>query len=254
MEASVTKDAQSFREVFRNPRRDAGFTRTRTRCARPPAARQDDEALHVVAALDDLHAHPAPPLPPHPQPAMRCSRHRPGSVRASGTAGGSIEDRQGPVVVLDRRGMDDAPASAVARCQLARRFYGPLPACRRCNPPACHYGPFSADLTDWLSRTAADVLASCPIRSRNAICSSAQIDARCPVYPDGWEGRTELSGSIIRVGDGAHGRADPHGFRQKQGTEPPISSPFACSRHSLSMDGGAKYPAGNRSWKRPIVR
>jgi hypothetical protein len=35
--------------------------------------------------------------------------------------------------------------------------------------------PFSADLTDWLSRIAAEGLGSRPIRSRNPICSSAQI-------------------------------------------------------------------------------
>jgi hypothetical protein len=36
--------------------------------------------------------------------------------------------------------------------------------------------PFSADFTDWLlSRTAAEGLASRPICSRNAICSSTQI-------------------------------------------------------------------------------
>jgi hypothetical protein len=35
--------------------------------------------------------------------------------------------------------------------------------------------PVSADLTDWLSRTAAEGLALRAIRSRNAMCSSAQI-------------------------------------------------------------------------------
>src|SRR6516164_6763534 len=35
--------------------------------------------------------------------------------------------------------------------------------------------PFSADFTDWLSRTAAQGLASRPIRSRSAMCSSTQI-------------------------------------------------------------------------------
>jgi CHASE3 domain sensor protein len=39
---------------------------------------------------------------------------------------------------------------------------------------------FSADFTDWLSRTAADGLASRPIRSRSAICSSAQIASQVP--------------------------------------------------------------------------
>jgi hypothetical protein len=40
--------------------------------------------------------------------------------------------------------------------------------------------PFSADFTDWLSRTAADGLASRLIRSRNAIYSSAQIASQTP--------------------------------------------------------------------------
>ena len=40
--------------------------------------------------------------------------------------------------------------------------------------------PFSADLTDWLSSTAAEGLASRPIRSRNPICSSAQIASQTP--------------------------------------------------------------------------
>jgi hypothetical protein len=40
--------------------------------------------------------------------------------------------------------------------------------------------PFSADLIDWLSRTATVGLASRPIRSRNAICSSAQIACQTP--------------------------------------------------------------------------
>jgi hypothetical protein len=35
--------------------------------------------------------------------------------------------------------------------------------------------PFSADFNDWLSRTAAEGLASRPTRSRSATCSSAQI-------------------------------------------------------------------------------
>jgi len=40
--------------------------------------------------------------------------------------------------------------------------------------------PFSADLTDWLSSTAAEGLAFRPIRSRKAICSSAQIASHVP--------------------------------------------------------------------------
>jgi hypothetical protein len=40
--------------------------------------------------------------------------------------------------------------------------------------------PFLADLTDWLSSTAAEGLASRPIRSRNAICGSAEIASYTP--------------------------------------------------------------------------
>ena len=40
--------------------------------------------------------------------------------------------------------------------------------------------PFSADLTDWLLRTAADGLASGPVRSRKAMCKSAQIASQTP--------------------------------------------------------------------------
>jgi hypothetical protein len=40
--------------------------------------------------------------------------------------------------------------------------------------------PFSGNLTDWLSRTAADGLASRPIRSRKAMCNSAQIASQTP--------------------------------------------------------------------------
>jgi hypothetical protein len=40
--------------------------------------------------------------------------------------------------------------------------------------------PFSADLTDWLSSTATEGLASRPIRSRNAVCNSGQIASHVP--------------------------------------------------------------------------
>ena len=40
--------------------------------------------------------------------------------------------------------------------------------------------PFPADLTDWLSRTAAEGLVSRPICLRNAMCNSAQIASHTP--------------------------------------------------------------------------
>ena len=49
--------------------------------------------------------------------------------------------------------------------------------------------PFSPDLTDWLSRTAAKGLVSRPIRSRSAISSSAQIASQTPLR---WNSRKML--------------------------------------------------------------
>jgi len=49
--------------------------------------------------------------------------------------------------------------------------------------------PFSADFTDWLSRTAAEEMASRPICSRKAMYSSAQIASHAPSR---WNLRTVL--------------------------------------------------------------
>ena len=103
----------------------------------------------------------------------RCSRHRPRSVRAKGSACVSCRGRARP-----RRGLGSRPsgrrrASAALHCRPGRGFCRPSPACRRT-------APFSADLTDWLSRTTAEGLASRPIRSRSAMYSSAQIASWTP--------------------------------------------------------------------------
>jgi|SRR6516162_1671316 len=49
--------------------------------------------------------------------------------------------------------------------------------------------PFSADFTDWLSRTAAEEMTSRPICSRKAMYSSAQIASHAPSR---WNLRTVL--------------------------------------------------------------
>jgi hypothetical protein len=68
-----------------------------------PTARQDDEALHVVAPFDDLHA----------QRRYLCHRsvNLPGVVAATGPdqfePKEAVEDKLGPVAVLDRGRVDD---------------------------------------------------------------------------------------------------------------------------------------------------
>jgi hypothetical protein len=146
-----------------------------------PAARQDDGAFHVVAALDDLHA----------QQWHLCHRsiNLLGVVAAIGpdqfepreTVADLIEDQAGPVAVLDCGGVDNDPHRQpfavdpgvdLAALHLLAGVVTRL---------VVGTAPFSADFTDWLSRTAAGGLASRPIRSRNAICSSAQIASQTPL-------------------------------------------------------------------------
>jgi hypothetical protein len=114
-------------------------------------------------------------FPPQRQPARRCRRLQPRSGLGTGSGGVSCREPNPLRRGLESRRSGQRPASAALRCRPGRGSCGPLPLCRRRNPPGCRYRPFSADLIDWLSRTAAEGLASRPIRSRNAICSSAQI-------------------------------------------------------------------------------
>ena len=73
-----------------------------------------------------------------------------------------------------------SPASAVPRYRPGRGSCGLHLLAGVVTHCVVFAAPFSADFTDWLSRTAADGLASRPIRSRSAICSSAQIASQVP--------------------------------------------------------------------------
>jgi hypothetical protein len=69
-------------------------------------------------------------LPSQRQPAMRCSHHRPRSVRARGAAGGSCR-------APNRPRLRSWIASAALRRRPGRRFCGGSLACRRRSPPGC---------------------------------------------------------------------------------------------------------------------
>src|SRR4051794_816029 len=145
-----------------------------------PPARQHDKTLHVVAPLDDLHA--------QHRPLCHCSFNLPGVVAAIGpdqfepreAAAYLVEDQPGPVAVLDRGGVDNDPH----RQPFAIDQGVDLAPLDLLTSVVTHLvvptAPFSADLTDWLSRTAAEGLARRPIRSRNAMCSWAQIASQTP--------------------------------------------------------------------------
>jgi hypothetical protein len=103
------------------------------------------------------------------------------SVQATGSAGGSCRGR-------DRRhhgpGSPPNERPGAHRQPLAVDQGMDLAALHLLAGVVTHFvvftARFSADLTDWLSSTAADRLASRPIRSRNAMCNSAQIASQTP--------------------------------------------------------------------------
>src|SRR5271170_3045795 len=145
-----------------------------------PAARQDDEAFHVVAPLDDLHA----------QQRHLCHRrvNLPGVVAAIGPD--QFEPREAPaylvehqpraVAVLDRGRVDNHPHRQSLGIDQGVDFAAFHLLASVVTHLVVSAAPFSADFNDWLSITAADGLASRPIRSRSAMCSSAQIASQVP--------------------------------------------------------------------------
>jgi hypothetical protein len=131
-----------------------------------PAARQDDEALPVVAPLDDLHT----------QRRHLCHRsvNLPGVVAAIGpdqfepreAPAYLVEDESGPVAVLDRGRVDDDAHRQPFRVDQGVDFAALHLLAGVVTHLVVSTAPFFADLTNWLSRTVAEGLASRPIRSR----------------------------------------------------------------------------------------
>jgi len=125
-----------------------------------PAARQDDKGFTSSLRLT-ISMRSNGTFVTARQRAMRCSRYRPRPIRAQGSAGVSCR------ALTRRRG---GPGS-----RQSGQSPGLSPSCRRRNPPGRLCRPLSADFNDWLSRTAAEGLASRPTRSRSATCSSVQF-------------------------------------------------------------------------------
>ena len=179
MEARVTKAARvSARFSKFLARRRLRPNQEKVRSTPSGAARR--RSPHVLAPPDDLQA----------QERHLCHRsiNLPGVAAAIGpdqfepreASAYLVEDQPGPVAVLDRGGVDDGPHRQsfavdqgvdLAALDLLAGIVTYL---------AVVTAPFSADLTDWLSRTAAEGLASRPIRSRKSMCSSAQIASQTP--------------------------------------------------------------------------
>ena len=96
----------------------------------------------------------------------QANRDRPRSGRAKGAAAYLVEDQTGPVAVLIRGGVDNDPHRqpfVVAQGADLAALAGVV------THLVVVTAPFSADLIDWLSRTAAEGPTSRLIRSRNAI-------------------------------------------------------------------------------------
>jgi hypothetical protein len=91
-----------------------------------------------------------------------------------------VEHQTGPVAVLHRSGMNDDPHRQPVAVDQGVDFAALDLLAGVITHLVVFAAPFSADLSDWLSRTAAEGLASRPMRSRKAICSSAQIASQMP--------------------------------------------------------------------------
>ena len=181
IEARVTKGGQGFREVLEVLGEAPVAPEPGEGALDHPAARQDDEALYIVAPFDDLQA----------QPWHHCHRslNLPGVVATIGPdlfkpripPVDLVEHQTGPVAILDFGRVDDNPHRQPFAVDQGADFAALDPLAGVIAHMAVVTAPFSADLTDWLSRTAAEGLASRPIRSRNAMCSSAQIASQTPL-------------------------------------------------------------------------
>ena len=145
-----------------------------------PAVPQHDETLHIVAPLDDRHT----------EPWHLCHRgiYLPCVVAAIGpdqleprkTPAALVEHQASPVAILDGGRVDDNPhrQAFVVDQGVDLAALDLLPSV--VTHLVVFAAPFSADFMDRLSRTAAEGLASRPIRSRKAMCNSAQIASQTP--------------------------------------------------------------------------
>ena len=91
-----------------------------------------------------------------------------------------VEDQSGPIAVVDRGGVDHDPHRQPFAIDQGVDFAALHMLAGVVTHLVVSTAPFSADLIDWLSSTAAEGLASRPIRSRNAKYSSAQIASQTP--------------------------------------------------------------------------
>jgi hypothetical protein len=164
MEARVTKVASHLGKVLEVLGETPVSSEPAEGALDHPAARQDDKALHVVAPLDDLYA----------QQRHLCHRSfdlprvvatiGPDQFEPRGASAYLVEDQHGPVAVLDRRGVDDDPHRQPFAVDQGMDFAALDLLTGVVTNLVVFAAPFSADLTDWLSRTAAEGLASRPIR------------------------------------------------------------------------------------------
>jgi hypothetical protein len=179
MEARVTKPVRVSARVFEVPGETPVSSEPGKDALHGPAARQDDEVLHVVAAFDDLHAQQRYPCYRSFNLPRVIATIGPNQFESGKALAHLVEDQPGPVVVLDRGGVGDDSHRQTFTLDQGVDFAALHLIAGVVTHLVVSAVPFSADFTDWLSRTA-EGLASRPIRSRNAICISAHIASQTP--------------------------------------------------------------------------
>ena len=166
------------------------------------------ETVHVVAPLDDLlaqHWHLGHGRFNLPRVAAAIG---PDQFEPEETPAYLFEDQAGPIAVLNGGGVDDDPHRqpfGIDQCvDLATLHLLAGVVTHR----VVFAAPFSADFTDWLSRTAAEGMASRPICSRKAMQLSPDR-LPCPLALELAEGvvdrRAGRNGVARQVAPGAAG-------------------------------------------------
>ena len=179
MEAMVNESSQSSGEVLEILGKTPVSSEPGEDAFDHPPPGQDNEALHV-APLDDLHA--------HQRHLCHNSFNLPGVVTAIGpdhfepgqAPAYLVENQPGTVAVLDCGGVDKDPHWQPFGIDQCVDFAAFDLLAGVVTYLVVSTAPFSADFTDWLSRTAVAGLGSRPIRARKAMCSSAQIASHTP--------------------------------------------------------------------------
>ena len=140
------------------------------------------KTYHVVAALDDFDTQRWNPRDLRVDLMGVVSAVRPYEFEPGKAVADFIEHERRSIAVLQASRMDDDAQGQALRIDQRVNFAALHLFAGVVAGQAVMTAPFSADLTDWLSITAAVGLASRPMSSRKSICNRSQIASHTPSF------------------------------------------------------------------------